>query len=143
MKEWKIKGNMNKFLVVPSPEEKPMNSEQKDKEQIIKRQLGFKFKRSGYPRGIEHLPKRDSVHMAKLKRFKAVKAMTRVHLYKHLQYYQLCNICHFQLILHPKLDLKLSKQSRIEHLDKHITTKKKQIETGRKKRGQKQTPYEI
>ena len=55
-REWKIKTNMNKLAVIPV-------SRRKTHELVIERRrieyrdmakiLGFKFRRSGYPRGIE------------------------------------------------------------------------------------------
>ena len=44
--------------------------EYKDKARI----LGFKFRRSGYPRGMEDQARRASKQVTKLKRFRAAKA---------------------------------------------------------------------
>ena len=86
-REWKIKTNMNKFAVVPVSRRKThelvierRRVEYKDKARI----LGFKFRRSGYPRGIEDQARKASMQVTKLKRFKAANAKTRVHLYKQL-----------------------------------------------------------
>ena len=39
--------------------------------------LGFKFRRSGYPRGIEDQARKASMQVTKLKRFRAANAKTR------------------------------------------------------------------
>ena len=78
---------MNKFAVVPVSRRKThelvierRRMEYKDKA----RTLGFKFRRSGYPRGIEDQARRVSMQVNKLKRFRAANAKNRVHLYKQL-----------------------------------------------------------
>ena len=78
---------MNKFAVTPVSSRKTYELvierrriENKDKARI----LGFKFRRSGYPRGIEDQARRANMQVTKLKRFRAAKAKTNVHLYKQL-----------------------------------------------------------
>ena len=78
---------MNKFAVIPVSIRKThelvverRRIEYKDKARI----LGFKFRRSGFPRGIEDQDRRASMEVTKLKRFRAANAKTRVHLYKQL-----------------------------------------------------------
>ena len=74
---------MNKFAVIPVSRRKTheffierRRVEYKDKARI----LGFKFRRSRYQRGIEDQAKRVSMQATKLKRFRAAKFKTRVHL---------------------------------------------------------------
>ena len=78
---------MNKFAVIPVSRRKihelvieRRKVEYKDKA----RTLGFKFRRTGYPRGIEDQARRASMQVTKLKRFRAENAKTSVHLYKQL-----------------------------------------------------------
>ena len=67
----------NKFAVIPVSRRKThelvierRRIEYKDKARI----LGFKFRRSGYPRGIEDQARRASMQVTKLKRFRAANA---------------------------------------------------------------------
>ena len=83
--EWKFKTNINKIAVIPVSSRKThelvierRKVEYKDKA----RTLGFKFRRTGYPRGIEDQARRASMQVTKLKRFKAANAKIRIHLYK-------------------------------------------------------------
>ena len=78
---------MTKFAMIPVSRNKThelvrerRRVEYKDKVRI----LGFKFRRSRYPRGIEDQARRASMQVTKLKRFRAANAKTRVHLYKQL-----------------------------------------------------------
>ena len=72
-RELKIKTNMKNFAVIPV-------SRRKIQELVIERTiveykyeakiLGFKFRRSGYQRGIGDQDRRDSMQVTKLKRFR-------------------------------------------------------------------------
>ena len=76
---------MNKFAVIPVSRRKTHELvieriEYKNKVRI----LGFKFRRSGYPRGIEDEARRARMQVTKLKRFRTTNDKTRIHLYKQL-----------------------------------------------------------
>ena len=79
---------MNKFSVVSVSRKKTQELRIKgrridyqDKAMILK----FKFRRSGYPRGIKYQARRASMQVTKLKRFKAAKAKNRVHINEQLK----------------------------------------------------------
>ena len=77
---------MNKFAVIPVSRRKTYEliERRKIEYKVKTRILGFKFKRSGYSRGIEDQARRASMQVTKLKRFRAANDKTRVHLYKQL-----------------------------------------------------------
>ena len=75
-REWKIKTDMNKFVIMPVSRRiihdlviKRRWIEYRDKARI----LGLKFIRSGYPRGIEDQVRRASMQVTKLKRLEMQK----------------------------------------------------------------------
>ena len=66
---------MNKFAVKPVSRRKTHELViEKNRDQT--RILGFKFRRSGYPSGIEDQARRSSMQVTKLKSFRAAKSKT-------------------------------------------------------------------